>query len=455
MTKLFDDNEVRLPWDDVLLPWALEHDPEAAQIILAVQAKGAKRKVWGEPKTTVIPAVPTKAATPIKPAAVPAPVKKSPAFEDSDFATNMLPRGPKLSRTLFKSGSGYQCNACGKWTSTIVGPVPEANLSWLCSDCAEPIHATRRTAGHDEIADEYTRTLPITNAASATINQAVPRVVVVKRILPEPEAEALEEHTESLNEHDDLAAYVASRSSRSAPTPQSVLPDVAIRQATGAAFEETHGQQSATWRLDTDSEKSSSAALETKELTEPRSYDLNNLTQLPALELPVAPALSVSKRKPPVRLSDKERETALRLGLKSPVAPTYRTSSVLDDYEPVARPGRRSPVPSKNLLIKWVVAQNEECGYCDRLFGSMALIDGNFVTLKAEPDHFTPRAKRLNNSPSNIVAACQVCNGLKSSRSFTTIEQARAVLQAAWAERGWNDAPLLVPYKLTMPLCLN
>jgi 5-methylcytosine-specific restriction endonuclease McrA len=373
----------------------------------------------------------------------------------AEYSTSMLPRGPKLSRILVQRGSEYQCNACGKWVSTIVGPIPEVNLSWLCGECAGPIHATRRTAGHDEEADEYARTLPITNAAGTTINQVPPPVALIKRTLPQPKAEALEAHTKSLNEHDGLAAYVAARSSRSAPTPQLVPLAVEIRQATGVASEETHGQPSSIWRLDTLSRKSSSAALETKELTEPRSDNLDNLTQIPVPELSVAPALSVSKRKQSVRLTDRERETALRLGLKSPVAPTYRTSSVLDDYEPVARPGRRSAVPSKNLLIKRVVAQNEKCGYCDRLFGSMVLIDGNFVTLKAEPDHFTPRAKRLNNSASNIVAACQVCNGLKSSRSFATIEQARIVLQAAWAERGWSDAPLLIPYKLTMPLCLN
>jgi len=34
-------DEVRLPFDDLLLPWAMKHDPEAARIILAVQAKAA------------------------------------------------------------------------------------------------------------------------------------------------------------------------------------------------------------------------------------------------------------------------------------------------------------------------------------------------------------------------------------------------------------------------------
>jgi hypothetical protein len=34
------DTDVKLPWDDVLLPWATKNDPEAARIIERVQAKG-------------------------------------------------------------------------------------------------------------------------------------------------------------------------------------------------------------------------------------------------------------------------------------------------------------------------------------------------------------------------------------------------------------------------------
>jgi 5-methylcytosine-specific restriction endonuclease McrA len=71
--------------------------------------------------------------------------------------------------------------------------------------------------------------------------------------------------------------------------------------------------------------------------------------------------------------------------------------------------------------------QDEKCADCDRFFGSLVLMDGKFVTLYAEPEDFIPRARRLNNSPSNIVAACQVCNDLKGSREFATIEDARTV----------------------------
>jgi len=46
-----DHSDVHLPYDDVLLPWALEHDPEVARIIMAIQEKGAKLKA--PPQTPV------------------------------------------------------------------------------------------------------------------------------------------------------------------------------------------------------------------------------------------------------------------------------------------------------------------------------------------------------------------------------------------------------------------
>ena len=57
---MFDRNpdyEVRLPFDDILLPWALEHDPETARIIQAVQAKAE-----AIPTTSIRPQTPSPEA---------------------------------------------------------------------------------------------------------------------------------------------------------------------------------------------------------------------------------------------------------------------------------------------------------------------------------------------------------------------------------------------------------
>lgn len=94
--------------------------------------------------------------------------------------------------------------------------------------------------------------------------------------------------------------------------------------------------------------------------------------------------------------------------------------------------------------MKRVLEQNELCIYCDRRFGSLVLIDAKIVSLEAQPDHFQPVADRRNDNPSNIHAADQICNErIKGSRKFASLEEARRVIQAAWVERGWTDAPSL------------
>jgi len=79
-------------------------------------------------------------------------------------------------------------------------------------------------------------------------------------------------------------------------------------------------------------------------------------------------------------------------------------------------------------------------------FGSSVLIDDRVIVLKAQPDHFQPVADRRNDNPSNIHAADQICNQrIKGSRKFPSLEEARRVIQAAWTERGWKDAPPETP----------
>jgi hypothetical protein len=57
------DHKVKPPHDELLLPWALKHDPECARIILAVQAKAANVKEWWLPPPEKIPVSGTQDAT--------------------------------------------------------------------------------------------------------------------------------------------------------------------------------------------------------------------------------------------------------------------------------------------------------------------------------------------------------------------------------------------------------
>jgi 5-methylcytosine-specific restriction endonuclease McrA len=329
---------------------------------------------------------------------------------------------------------------------------------------------------------KFTLEEPVAEESVVVYKPAVEPMPITRQSEPDPPRKLLpmpapdpEDHTAALRELADLAAYVAARSSPSEPTLNSVPQAVVTRQATAEVAEETNVRQIETCagRIDTDNEISPLEPTESTGVTATIFATLAIPVVVDPLEDSAATdRLSVSKarRKPSVCLTDRERETATRLGLKSSTTgPKHPAHSVLDDFEPVKRTAKRSYGPSKNALVKCIAAQDECCAYCDRLFGSLVIIDGKLVTLTAEPDHFIPRAKRLNNSSSNIVAACQICNGLKSSRMFTSMMQARAVLQAAWAERGWSDMPLPLPnasrltlpepyflaFRVNMPTCLN
>lgn len=43
---------------------------------------------------------------------------------------------------------------------------------------------------------------------------------------------------------------------------------------------------------------------------------------------------------------------------------------------------------------------------------------------------------RQNNSPENIVAACHICNGIKSDHIFDSIAETKTWLQSEWVRRG-------------------
>ena len=160
-----------------------------------------------------------------------------------------------------------------------------------------------------------------------------------------------------------------------------------------------------------------------------------------------------SRRRSITRLSEAEREMAMAIGVlgRTRESTSRPVVSVLDNYEPIGRgaKGSRQPQVPRTTLAKRVVEQGNKCKYCDRAFGSCALIDGELERLEARPDHFRPIAERRNDNLSNIFAACHICNRLKSSRLFVDVEEVRAVLQAAWLERGWKSAPPLVPFRPT------
>ena len=88
-------------------------------------------------------------------------------------------------------------------------------------------------------------------------------------------------------------------------------------------------------------------------------------------------------------------------------------------------------------------AQDHRCFYCNRMFGSYVWRDGRAIELRTEYDHVTPYIYSYNNNFDNFVAACQVCNRIKSAYVFDTVEEARIALQAKREEKGYRNVPPL------------
>ena len=104
-----------------------------------------------------------------------------------------------------------------------------------------------------------------------------------------------------------------------------------------------------------------------------------------------------------------------------------------------AKLGRKGPSTSyKKRLLE---DQDFRCLYCERRFGSTVYRDGKAVTLRVQYDHWSPYVYSINNSNANFVAACHVCNGIKSAFIFDTLEEAKIAIQARWEAKGYKDMP--------------
>jgi hypothetical protein len=136
-----------------------------------------------------------------------------------------------------------------------------------------------------------------------------------------------------------------------------------------------------------------------------------------------------------------------------PEPPTYgsikRTGKALDDYLKIygravtGAAQRRAP---RGALREEVLArQRSRCLYCDLPFGSVVMRRGEPVTLRINWDHFVPYAYAAGNPGDNWVAACHVCNGIKSARMFDTVMEAQQFIRARWAVMGYELGTDLLP----------
>lgn len=81
--------------------------------------------------------------------------------------------------------------------------------------------------------------------------------------------------------------------------------------------------------------------------------------------------------------------------------------------------------PTKARQLRLLAEQEYRCYWCLRHFGTTIEFHGQVKQLRVEWDHFTPFSYSGSCGDDAFVAACQVCNGIKGSHVFDSVEEAR------------------------------
>ncbi len=102
-----------------------------------------------------------------------------------------------------------------------------------------------------------------------------------------------------------------------------------------------------------------------------------------------------------------------------------------------ARDRRKGPSVQRKQELREL--QGGCCFYCGRRFGSYVYRGFKLVWLRVHFDHVVAYAYSRNNYPDNYVAACHICNGLKGSKMFETVDEAKAYLLQRWEKKGIRD----------------
>lgn len=93
---------------------------------------------------------------------------------------------------------------------------------------------------------------------------------------------------------------------------------------------------------------------------------------------------------------------------------------------------------SKKVKDEILEHQGHRCFYCGMTFYSYVRRHGKLLLLTVHYDHRVPYAYSLDSHPYNFVAACHVCNLIKSDKIFQTIDEARMYLAEKRREKGYD-----------------
>jgi len=95
--------------------------------------------------------------------------------------------------------------------------------------------------------------------------------------------------------------------------------------------------------------------------------------------------------------------------------------------------------PSCKRIRKLLEMQEGKCLYCEIPFGTHYKHPhlNKFRQTTVCCDHYVPFAYAQNNKDDNFVLACGICNGIKSSKMFETLEDAKAYVRNRRTEKGY------------------
>ena len=98
--------------------------------------------------------------------------------------------------------------------------------------------------------------------------------------------------------------------------------------------------------------------------------------------------------------------------------------------------GRKKPGAKDRRKI--LQEQGNCCLYCTLPFGSKVLRGTKVVKLQLHWDHLVPYSYSQNNLGSNFVAACHVCNNIKSDKCFNSLEEAKQFIIQKRLAKGYD-----------------
>lgn len=99
--------------------------------------------------------------------------------------------------------------------------------------------------------------------------------------------------------------------------------------------------------------------------------------------------------------------------------------------------GIRRKKPNSGEIEKILTLQDNKCLYCRKPFGTPYVRNGKISMTKLCFDHLIPYSYAQSNR-NNFVAACNICNGIKSNLMFVSVEEAYHYVEHRRKKKGYT-----------------